>query len=329
MAGKLRLSVACGDYEIVRALKEGAVEADGLDLVMLTGMGPRERHWRMARKLEFDVCEINVGAYFMARFRGAPITAIPVFLHRRFRHGFVFVNTGAGIRTPRDLIGKKVGGTNFQPAGNIWARGILEEHYGVPHRECTWVVERSEDVEFTPPPGLRMEMISAGKSLENMFAEGELQAMISPTIPKPVLAGDARVARLFPNYKEVELEYFRKTGIFPIMHVNAIRQEIVDKYPWAATNLVKAFEEAKQLAYGRAANPRMVPLAWVRSAWDEQLRELGPDPWAYGLGEANRKNLQTIIRYTRQQGLIGREMSLEELFVDTDLGDAGGGEEGI
>lgn len=329
MAGKIRLTVACGDYDIVRALKDGTVRADGLELVMLTGMGSRERHWRMARKLEFDVCEINVGAYFMARFRGAPITAIPVFLHRRFRHGFVFVNTGAGIRTPRDLIGKKVGGTNFQPAGNIWARGILEEHYGVPHQECTWVVERSEDVEFTPPPGLRIERIPAGKSLENMFAEGELSAMISPTIPKPVLAGDARVARLFPNYKEVELEYFRKTGIFPIMHVNAIRQEIVDKYPWAATNLVKAFEEAKQLAYRRVANPRMVPLAWVRSAWDEQLRELGPDPWAYGLGEANRKNLQTIIRYTRQQGLVGRETSLEELFVDTDLGDAGAPEEGI
>ncbi len=329
MAGKIRLTVACGDYDIVRALKEGTVRADGLELVMLTGMGSRERHWRMARKLEFDVCELNVGAYFMARFRNTPITAIPVFLHRRFRHGFVFVNTGAGIRTPRDLIGKKVGGTNFQPAGNIWARGILEEHYGVPHQECTWVVERSEDVEFTPPPGLRMEMIPAGKSLENMLAEGELPAMISPTIPKPVLAGDARVARLFPDYKEVELEYFRKTGIFPIMHVNAIRQEIVDKYPWAATNLVKAFEEAKRLAYKRVANPRMVPLAWVRTAWEEQLHELGPDPWAYGLGEANRKNLQTIIRYTRQQGLIGREMALEELFVETDLGDAGGSEEGI
>ena len=154
MAGKLKLTVACGDYEIVRALKEGAVEADGLDLVMLTDMGPRERHWRMARKAEFDVCEANVGAYFMERDQNsivrAPLTAIPVFLHRRFRHGFLFINAAAGIRAPKDLIGKKVGGTNFQPASNIWMRGILEEHYGLPHRSITWLVERSEDVAFEP-----------------------------------------------------------------------------------------------------------------------------------------------------------------------------------
>src|SRR5262249_6512756 len=119
MAGKLKLTVACGDYEIVRALKEGAVEAAGLDLVMLTDMGPRERHWRMARRAEFDVRGPNVGAFSRERDRGAPLTAIPVFLHRRFRHGFLFVNATAGIRAPKDLIGRQVGGTNFQPASNI------------------------------------------------------------------------------------------------------------------------------------------------------------------------------------------------------------------
>ena len=326
MGTKVRLSVACGDYEIVRALKEGAVEADGLDLVVLTGHGPRERHWRMARNLEFDVCEFNVGAYFMARCRNVPITAIPVFLHRRFRHGFVFINTRAGIRKPKDLIGRKVGGTNFQPAGNIWIRGILEEHYGVPHKKLTWVVDRSEDVEFKPPRELKIEMIPPGKSLDAMLADGELPAMINPYIPKPIVSGDRRVARLFPNYEEVELEYFRQTGIFPIMHVTVIKQEIVDKYPWAATSLVKAFEKAKQMAYRRVVNPRVVPLAWFSAAWDKERKALGPDPWAYGLGEANRKNLKTIVRYCHQQGLIGREMSLEELFVDTDPGDAGGDE---
>ena len=329
MAGKVKLTVACGDYEIVRAFKDGTVEADGLDLVMLTGMGSRERHWRMARKLEFDVCEINVGAYFMARYRNVPINAIPVFLHRRFRHGFVFVNTQAGIKVPRDLIGKKVGGTNFQPAGNIWVRGILEEHYGVPHKPMTWVVERSEDVDFEPPRDLKIEMVPAGKSLETMLAEGELPAMISPFLPRPLLNGDKRVARLFPNYKQIEREYFRQTGIFPIMHVTAIKQEIVDRYPWVATNLVAAFEQAKHVAYKRVANPRVVPLAWVRTAWEEEREVLGPDPWAYGLGDANRRNLETILRYTYQQGLIGREMSLDDLFVDTDLGDAGGAEENV
>src|SRR5713226_4031002 len=189
MADKIKLTVACGDYEIVRALKDRTAEADGIDLVMLTGMGSRERHWRMARKLEFDVCEINVGAYFMARARNDPITAIPVFLHRRFRHGFIFVNTRAGIRKPKDLIGKRVGGTNFQPAGNIWMRGILEEHYGLPHREITWIVDRSEDVPFTPPPGLRIEMKTSAKSLSDMLADGDLPAMISPTIPRPLTLG--------------------------------------------------------------------------------------------------------------------------------------------
>jgi 4,5-dihydroxyphthalate decarboxylase len=324
---KLRLTVACGDYDSVKALKEGAVEAGGLELIFLTDMGPRERHWRLARKMEFDVCEENVGAYFMARDRGDPVTAIPVFLHRRFRHGFVFVNTSADIKSPKDLIGKRVGGTNFQPAGNIWMRGILEEHYGVPHREITWVVDRSEDVPFTAPPGLRIEMKTSPKSLSDMLADGDLPAMISPTIPRPLAQGDKRVGRLFPNYKEIEIDYFRASGIFPIMHVTTIKQEIVDKYPWVTTNLLKAFEQAKRAAYRRVANPRMVPLAWVRTAVEEQEAILGSDPWAYGLTPANRKNLETIQRYTHQQGMVSRLRPLDELFDDTDLGDSVGSEE--
>ena len=299
MARKLRLSVACGDYEIVRALKEGTVEADGIELVMLTDMGPRERHWRMARKAEFDVCETNVGAYFMERDQGAPLAAIPVFLHRRFRHGFLFVDDAGGIRAPKDLIGKAVGGTNFQPASNIWMRGILEDEYGLPHRQVTWVVERSEDVAFAPPKDLRIEMIAPGKRLDEMLAQGEIAALLSPELPRLFLQGDKRIVRLFPNYKEIELAYFRRTGIFPIMHVTTIKQEIVEKYPWVSTNLVKAFEQAKQIAYRRIANPRVVPLAWVRTALEEQEAVLGRDPWAYGLTPANRKNLETVLRYRR------------------------------
>jgi 4,5-dihydroxyphthalate decarboxylase len=324
MAGRLRLTVACGDYEIVRALKEGTVEADGIELVMLTDMGPRERHWRMARKAEFDVCETNVGAYFMERDQGAPLTAVPVFLHRRFRHGFLFVNAAAGIRAPKDLIGKTIGGTNFQPASNIWMRGILEEEYGLPHRQVTWVVERSEDVAFTPPKDLRIEMIAPGKRLDEMLAQGAIPALLSPELPRLFLQADPRIVRLFPNYKERELAYFRRTGIFPIMHVTAIKQKIVDKYPWAATNLVKAFEQAKQIAYRRIANPRVVPLAWVRTALEEQEAVLGRDPWAYGLTPANRKNLETVLRYTHQQGMISKMPPLDALFADTDLADAGG-----
>jgi 4,5-dihydroxyphthalate decarboxylase len=324
---KLRLTVAAGDYDIIRPLKEGMVEAAGLELIFLTDMGPRERHWRLARKTEFDVCEENVGAYFIARDQKHPITAIPVFLHRRFRHGFVFINTAAGIKSPKDLVGREIGGTNFMPAGNIWMRGILEERYGVPHRTITWVTDRSEDIPFDAPSDLRIEMKKSAKSLNDMLADGDIPAMISPTIPRPFVMGDKRVARLFPDYKKVEIDYYRETGIFPIMHVTTIRQEIVDKYPWATTNLVKAFEASKQMAYRRVQNPRMVPLAWVRTAVEEQQDILGSDPWQYGLTDANRKNLETIQRYVHQQGMVSQLRPLEELFDDTDLGDSGGLEE--
>jgi 4,5-dihydroxyphthalate decarboxylase len=324
---KLRLTVAAGDYDIIRPLKEGLVEAAGLELIFLTDMGPRERHWRLARKTEFDVCEENVGAYFIARDQNHPITAIPVFLHRRFRHGFVFINTAAGIKSAKDLIGKQVGGTNFMPAGNIWMRGVLEERYGLPHRTVTWVTDRSEDIAFDAPSDLRIEMKQSAKSLNDMLADGDIPAMISPTIPRPFVIGDKRVGRLFPDYKQVEIDYYRETGIFPIMHVTTIRQEIVDKYPWVTTNLVKAFEASKQLAYQRVKNPRMVPLAWVRTAVEEQQDILGPDPWQYGLTDANRKNLETIQRYVHQQGMVSKLRSLEELFDDTDLGDSAGLEE--
>jgi 4,5-dihydroxyphthalate decarboxylase len=324
---KLRLTVAAGDYDIVRPLKEGLVEAAGLELIFLTDMGPRERHWRLARKTEFDVCEENVGAYFIARDQNHPITAIPVFLHRRFRHGFVFVNTAAGIKSAKDLIGKQIGGTNFMPAGNIWMRGILEERYGLPHRTVAWITDRSEDIAFDAPADLHIEMKKTDKSLNDMLADGDIPAMISPTIPRPFVMGDKRVARLFPDYKQVEIDYYRETGIFPIMHVTTVRQEIVDKYPWVTTNLVKAFEASKQLAYQRVKNPRMVPLAWVRTAVEEQQDILGPDPWQYGLTDANRKNLETIQRYVHQQGMVSKLRKLEELFDDTDLGDSAGLEE--
>jgi len=325
---KLRLTFAAGDYDIVRPLKEGLVDVDGIELVMLTSIGSRERHWRMARRAEFDLCELNVGAYFMARDQGEPLSALPVFLHRRFRHGFIFINTAAGIREPKDLIGKRIGGTNFQPASNIWMRGILQEHYGVPHRQNTWVVERSEDIEFERPADLRFEMIPPDKKLDVMLAEGELPTMLSPNMPRRFLQGDKRIVRLFPNYKQVEIDYYQQTGIFPIMHVTAIKREIVEKYPWAPTNLAKAFEQAKAMAYRRVANPRVVPLAWVRTAVEEQERILGPDPWEYGLGERNRHNLDTVLRYAKQQGLVKRDLKLDELFEPTDLGDAGG-DEGI
>ena len=231
--------------------------------------------------------------------------------------------TKAGIKSPKYLIGKRVGGTTFTPAGCIWLRGILEEHYGVPNRDIIWVTERDEDVAFDPPAGLRIERVAKGKILDQMLAEGELPAMITPDIPPVFLKGDPRVARLFPDYQAEERNYFKKTGIFPIMHVTAIKKEIVDQYPWVPMNLMKAFEQAKAMGYKRTANPRTLPLAWGRTLWEDERALLGPDPWAYGLGEQNRSTLQTILRYLQQQGLIKKIPKLEDMFENTDLGNMG------
>ena len=318
---ELELTFACGDYEITRPLTEGTVKPEGIRLVPDTHYASRHRHWAMAKDDAFDVCEFNACAYFMARDRGREWTSLPVFCHRRFRHGFVFVNPASGVREPKDLIGKRIGGTNFQPAGNIWIRGILEEDYGVPHDSIHWFTERGEDVDFTPHPGLVVDRISSEQSLDAMVLRGEIDGLISPEFPEPFLKGDPRLVRLFQDYKSVERDYFRRTGIFPIMHVTVVKRRIVEKYPWVIRNLMAAFERAKTIAYERVANPRVVPLAWWTPAWEEQKRILGPDPWRYGLNPANRVNLEAAIRHTFKQGLISRRWSVDELFADPDSGD--------
>ena len=317
MAKKLHLTLACGDYETIRALKEGTLQPEGIELTVLTDMTSSVRHWRMIRNREFDLAELSMSNYLLANFQGLPFTAIPVFLHRRFRHGFIFINVNKGIEKPTDLIGRKVGLRNFQATNNLWVRGILEHEYGVPHRKIRWFTEDPEEVEFTPPPDLKIERIPSGKTVETMLVEGELDAVIHPDVIQPIMDRDKRVRRLFENYKELEVEYYKRTGIFPIMHATAIRQEIVEKYPWVPVNLMEAFERAKRLAYKRMENPRIVPLAWFRHAVEEEERILGKDPWVYGLGEANRKNLETLIQYSYEQGLIGRKLALEELFTHT------------
>jgi len=316
MSKRVELSFAAGDYELVRPLADGRVKPDGIELIVLNDSGSRERHWRMARNNEYDICEFNIYAYLIARDQGMPLAGLPVFLHRRFRHGFIFVNTSKGIAAPKDLTGKRIGTTNFQPAGNMWIRGILEEDYGVPHRSITWVTERDEDIDFEVPADLRIERLPAGVSVDKALLNGELDALVAPNFPRALLDGDPRIARLFPNYKEVELDYYRKTGLFPIMHVTVIRQDVLDRHPWVATSLVEAFKAAKELAYQRVRNPRVVPLAWFSAAWEEQQAVLGRDPWEFGLTPTNRKNLETINRYALMQGVIRRELPLEELYVD-------------
>jgi 4,5-dihydroxyphthalate decarboxylase len=317
MSRKIHLTLACGDYESSRALKEGTVKPDGIELTVLTEMTSDVRHWRMLRNQEFDIAELSMSNYLMAKYRQLPFAAIPVFLHRRFRHGFVFLNTGKGIAKPTDLIGKKVGLRNFQATANLWIRGILEHEYHVPHRQIQWFKQDEEEVEWTPPADLNIQRVTADQSVEKMLLEGDLDALIHPELIQPILKKDRRVTRLFPNYRDLEMQYFKRTGIFPIMHTTAIRQEVVDKYPWAAINLMQAFEESKTAAYKRMENPRIVPLAWFRHFLEEQEELLGDDPWVYGLGESNRKNLETLMQYSQEQGLVGRKMDLRELFINT------------
>jgi 4,5-dihydroxyphthalate decarboxylase len=320
MSRKLQLSFACGDYEIMRPLKEGSVRPEGIELTVLTDMAASPRHWRFLRGREFDVAEVSGSGYIAARDRGLPFCAIPVFPHRRFRHGFIFVNSSKGIRKPTDLIGRKAGTKGYLFTAGVWMRGILEHEYGVPHNAIEWLSEIDEDVDFTPPPDLSITQVTAGKSLEDMLVAGEIDALFSPDLIRPLTAGDKRVARLFPDYKQEEIAFYRNTGIFPIMHVVGIRQEIVERHPWVATNLFKACNQAKALAMERMVNPRIVPLAWYRESWEEQERILGKDPWEYGLTERNGKNFERLVSYSHEQGIIKRRPALDELFLDVSEG---------
>ncbi len=291
---KVALTLACGDYELTRPLMDGQVAVDGVDLTVVTAMDSTTRHWRFLRNREFDIAEVSASSYLIARDQGHPFRAIPVFLHRRFRHGFAFVNTGKGIKTPQDLIGRRVGVKSFQVTAILWLRGILEHEYGVPHKSIEWVTEFDEDVDFTPPPGLKLSRVPHAKSLETMLIDGEIDALFDAYLIKPFENNDPRVGRLFPDYKREEIAYVRKTGIFPIMHVTGIRAEAVEKYPWLPINLFNAFQQAKSLAMKRMANPRIPPIAWYREAWEEQEALLGKDPWVYGPTEQNRKTMDTL-----------------------------------
>lgn len=317
MSKKLHLTLACGDYESIRALKEGTVAPDGIELTVLTDMTSDVRHWRMIRNREFDVAELSMSNYLMARYIGLPFLAIPVFLHRRFRHGFIFLNTASGITKPTDLIGKKVGLRNFQATANLWIRGILEHEHRVPHKQIQWFKQDDEEVEWTPPADLRIQRVAPGKKVEQMLVDGELDALIHPELIEPILHKDTRVSRLFSNYRDLEMDYFKRTGIFPIMHTTAIKQEVVEKYPWVPINLMEALEASKKAAYKRMENPRIVPLAWFRYFLEEQEELLGHDPWEYGLSAANRTNLETLMQYSQEQGLIGRKLILDELFINS------------
>ncbi len=302
----VHLSLACGDYEIMRPLADGSVRPDGVDLTVLTG--DRARILVAERRAECDLAEFNVVAYLMESERDPDLFALPVFPHRRLRLGFIFVNRAAGIDDVADLAGRSGAVTGERPAAVVWLRGILNEHFEVGY----------DDARIVDPSGYLGRPHESRAGVEDLLLAGEVDALICPSFPPSFLAGDPRIGRLFPDYRERDLAYYEQTGIFPIMHAVTIRRRILERDPWIASSLFRAFCEAKQAAYRRVRNPRVMPLVLFQHAWEEQAELFGPDPWRYGLGGANAANLGTILRYSEEQGLVTSGRSLGELFADLD-----------
>jgi len=313
--------VVGGDYEVMGALKEGAVRPDGIDLKVVRGRDSPTRHWRFLRGGEFDVGEVSSSSYVAARDNGHPFHAIPVFPHRRFRHGFAYINTGKGIKTPKDLIGKKVGVKFFLNSAALWLRGILEHEYGVPFKSIEWYSELDEDIaEASFPKDIKLSRVPPSKSIVGMLVDGELDALLHPDLIDPLREKDPRVGRLFPDYKADEAAYFKKTGIYPIMHVIALRRDVYAAHPWVAGALMKAFVAAKAIAYDelRVTASLATMLPWQTAAVEEAIREMGPDWWSYGL-QGNEAVLDAFLRYHHEQGLSGRRLQPHELFAHETL----------
>jgi len=314
----LNLSLACGDYELTRPLIDGLVKAKGIELNCIILSSP-ERHWRMSRYQEFDICEFSLSSYLIAKLKKMNFTAIPVFPHRRFRNAFIFINNQKGIKNPKDLEGKRIGLRTLQNTAGLWARGILQNYYEVSLNDISWFTQDEEPISLPYSLKLSIQRVPSGKNLDTMLSVGELDAVIYPETIPSFKSGNPNVERLFKDYKKEEINYYKKTEIFPIMHTVVIKDEILQQHPWVATNILEAFCEAKKVCYKRLENPRTVPLAWMMHSLEEQKEILGGDAWPYNLLD-NYKNLETFISYSYEQGIINSKMKVEELFVRNAIG---------
>ncbi|HEV8677123.1 MAG TPA: ABC transporter substrate-binding protein [Methylomirabilota bacterium] len=320
---RLELTLACGDYDRTLALKTGAVRAEGVALNVLT-LGPEETFYRMARFREFDVSEFSLSTYTILRGRGEPLVAIPVFPSFMFRHSAIFVRDDAGIREPRDLVGKRVGVPKYHMTAAVWVRGILEDEYGVAPKDLLWFEggegAKVKEVDVTLPPEVRRESAPGDRPLGDLVAAGELDAFIGARRPAAFGTGAGRVRRLFPDFRRVERAYYEKTGIFPIMHTVVVREELARQHPWLPRSLYDAFGEAKRLAYQRldftAALPSALP--WLMAEVEETRALMGDDPFPYGVAR-NRKTLETLAGYIDRQGLAPRRLSVDEMFWPSTL----------
>jgi 4,5-dihydroxyphthalate decarboxylase len=318
----LRLTLACWDYDRTRALIDGTVVPDGIELVYLN-QPVEETFFRMMRYREFDCSEMSLSSYVASlNTEKPPFIAIPAFPSRFFRHSCIFVCAKSGIRKPEDLKGRRIGVPEYQMTAPVWIRGILSDDYGVKVTDVEHFSGgeeepgRDEKLKLNLPSTIRLKAIPGDKTLSRMLADGELDALVTARTPSTFQKEPEKVRRLFPNYVEIEKEYYRRTKIFPTMHTVVIRRDVYEQHPWVAQSLFRAFTEAKAKTYTlynqTAALPAMVP--WLVAHLEEARREMGEDWWPYGL-EPNRKALETFLRYHHEQGLSKRLFQPEELFA--------------
>ncbi len=321
---KLKLTLSCWNYDRMQPLRLGTVQPDGIEINYLA-QEVEETFFRMIRFEEFDLAEMSLSSYTVSLFREPrKFIAIPVFPSRYFRHSCIYVNAKSGIREPKDLIGKKIGVPEYQMTAPVWIRGILDEHYGVPVDSVTYHTGgeeepgRPEKQPIDVPANIKIAAIPNDKTLSQMLRDGEIDAL--HTARQPSTFDGKTVLRLFPNYAEVERDYYRKTGVFPTMHTIAIRREVYEKNRWIAQSLFKAFREAQRLTYielnQTAAHIAMLP--FLGAHMEETIREMGEDYWPYGF-EKNEKTLSTFLRYHHEGGLSKRLLKPEELFAPETL----------
>ncbi|HET6522875.1 ABC transporter substrate-binding protein [Sphingopyxis sp.] len=319
---KLNLSLACWSYDRTEALQSGLVRPEGIDLNFLA-LSVEETFFRMLRNREFDVAELSLSSYCLMLAKGVTdFVAIPIFPSRFFRHSCIFVSAQSRISSPRDLAGRRVGVPEYQMTAPVWIRGILQDEYGVDISSIDYLTGgeeepgREEKIALSLPERFKVSPIGPDQTLARMLADGEIDALFTARAPSTFYQEPERVLRLFPNFQDIEKGYFAKTGIFPIMHVVAIRRDVYERNRWVAQSLFKAFERAQRIAYDQLAVSASLKtmLPWQIGSVEEVMRELGADWWPYGI-DRNRHVLETFLRYHHEQGLSDRLIGVDELFA--------------
>jgi len=314
---RLPLTLACDDYDYLRPLREGRVQAEGIDLNLLT-VESGVRHQRMVRYGEYDACEYSMGSYMVARAQDVDaLQAIPFFPRRLFAHGFVFVRAGSGITKPSDLKGGRIGLLGYQNSLALILKGMLTHDYDVPLAEVTWVTNRDERVSGKLPPDVRVERADAGRRLEDLLLAKEIDALVEPDLPEAWLQSKGTLARLFPDPEKEERAYYERTRLFPIMHPIVVKKELLGREPWVATSLYEALVESRRLYREHMRQPHRLSFVW--SKLEEERRFFGRDPFSQGLRE-NRHDVASMIQFAAEQGMLRRALGVEELFTENTRG---------